>query len=134
MKGLVQRHPETREKMAKYAVEAAWQLAQWDDIGGAADWAAAPAKDWSVALANLLKCVHTEDRDGAVVSVGRLRALCLFTRECTAQHGIRPGPHGRVWRSKYSNIRPRFQLTPSETDENECNLTLNASALEISYL
>ena len=67
MKGLVQRHPETREKMAKYAVEAAWQLAQWEDIGVAE---AAPAKDWSVALANLLKCVHTEDRE-AVVTVGR---------------------------------------------------------------
>ena len=66
MKGLVQRHPETREKMAKYAVEAAWQLAQWEDIGVAE---AAPAKDWSVALANLLKCVHTEDRE-AVVTVG----------------------------------------------------------------
>ena len=92
-KGLVQRHPETREKMAKYAVEAAWQLAQWDDIGGAADWAAAaPAKDWSVALANLLKCVHTEDRDGAVVSVGRSVArLMPFYQgvHCTTRYSTR---------------------------------------------
>ena len=59
MKGLVARHPETREKMDKYAVEAAWQLSQWEAIEETS-----AAKDWNLALANLLKCVHTEDRDG----------------------------------------------------------------------
>ena len=49
-----------REKMSKYAVEAAWQLSQWEAI----EETSAAAKDWNLALANLLKCVHTEDRDG----------------------------------------------------------------------
>ena len=47
--------------MSKYAVEAAWQLSQWEAIE---ETSVAAAKDWNLALANLLKCVHTEDRDG----------------------------------------------------------------------
>ena len=67
MKGLVERHPETKEKMNKYAVEAAWQLSHWEAIEETS-----VAKDWNLALANLLKCVHTEDRDGIDSSVNRL--------------------------------------------------------------
>ena len=67
MKGLVERHPETKEKMNKYAVEAAWQLSHWEAIEETS-----AAKDWNLALANLLKCVHTEDRDGIISLVNRL--------------------------------------------------------------
>ena len=72
-KGLVERHPETRERMTKHAVEAAWQLSQWEAIEETA--ASAPAKDWNLALANLLKCVHTEDRDGSIS-----QSIVPFTR------------------------------------------------------
>ena len=75
IKGLVERHPETRERMTKHAVEAAWQLSQWEAIEEAAAASAAPAKDWNLALANLLKCVHTEDRDGSIS-----QSIALFTR------------------------------------------------------
>ena len=35
------------------------QLSHWEAIEETS-----AAKDWNLALANLLKCVHTEDRDG----------------------------------------------------------------------